>query len=88
MLIWFLVKITNIKKKIFRIYHQLYALFHGYFWLPCPICEENFGGHEWAHDIYTGSHAVYFNTPTGGIAVCPNCVEEAKKRNIKKYGYV
>lgn len=29
-----------------RLYHRLYALFFGYFWLPCPLCKRNFGGHE------------------------------------------
>lgn len=26
--------------------HRLYAWTSGYFWLPCPICGEMFGGHE------------------------------------------
>ena len=77
-------KIANIKKKILRIYHQLYALFHGYFWLPCPICSKNFGGHEQTHCIYTGGDAYL---PSGGEEVCPECEDEAKRRNIERYGY-
>lgn len=26
--------------------HRLYAHARGYFWLPCPVCREMFGGHE------------------------------------------
>ena len=74
----------NIKKKISRIFQQVYAFSHGYFWLPCPICSKNFGGHEKGHAIYTGGDA---NLPSGGKEVCPNCIEEAKRRNVKRYGY-
>ena len=27
--------------------NQVYAQVFGYFWLPCPICGEFWGGHEW-----------------------------------------
>jgi hypothetical protein len=29
-----------------RWWHRLYAESMGYFWLPCPMCGEMFGGHE------------------------------------------
>lgn len=29
-----------------RIIHKIYANAFGYFWLPCPVCKEHFGGHE------------------------------------------
>jgi hypothetical protein len=29
-----------------RLLNRLYAFIFGYFWLPCPICRECFGGHE------------------------------------------
>lgn len=29
-----------------RLLHRLYAKIFGYFWLPCPICWKEFGGHE------------------------------------------
>jgi C4-type Zn-finger protein len=32
--------------RLFRFFNRLYAFTHGYFWLPCPICGEEFGGHE------------------------------------------
>jgi len=29
-----------------RFFKKMYANLLGYFWLPCPICEEYFGGFE------------------------------------------
>ena len=29
-----------------RLLNRIYAFLGGYFWLPCPVCGENFGGHE------------------------------------------
>ena len=76
------------KKKRPRFIQWIYAFIHGYFWLPCPICGENFGGHEWAHDLHTGEWlGLYPKMPTGGMAVCPDCVEKAIKQNIERYGY-
>lgn len=31
---------------MFRFLHRFYAWAFGYFWLPCPVCGEMFGGHE------------------------------------------
>jgi hypothetical protein len=33
--------------KRFRLTNKLYANKFGYFWEPCPVCKEYFGGHEW-----------------------------------------
>jgi hypothetical protein len=59
---------------------HLYADLFGYFWLPCPLCGEYFGGHEWLDncDIMT--------SPYDGSGVCANCYEKAKELN-KKRGY-
>ena len=51
------------------------AFLGGYFWLPCPICGENFGGHEDSGNLYTGGGS--------GWCVCINCSEEAEKRSDK-----
>jgi hypothetical protein len=29
-----------------RLLHKLYAKALGYFWLPCPVCGKEYGGHE------------------------------------------
>lgn len=64
----------------FRWFHYLYAKLHGYFWLPCPICGRNFGGHE------AGPYVLMIN-PYDGILVCSNedCGNEAKKKSEAIY---
>ena len=32
-----------------RLLHKMYAALFGYFWLPCPVCGQMFGGHEIAN---------------------------------------
>ena len=56
-----------------RFINWLYALTHAYFWLPCPICGKNFGGHE--------SKGMLMQGWNGGVSVCPKCAEEADRRN-------
>lgn len=62
-----------------RDFHKLYANTFGYFWLPCPICDELFGGHE-----ASGIHLM--STLSSGQSVCPNCEDEAKNRNKDVFG--
>jgi hypothetical protein len=52
-----------------RGFHKLYANLMGYFWLPCPVCGEMFGGHE----------AESWSIPTdrAGISECV-CSEECE----------
>jgi hypothetical protein len=57
---------------------QLYANVFGYFWLPCPLCGECFGGHEWLDDC-----SLMINSCTGS-GVCANCYEKAHEINKKK----
>ena len=69
-------------KKRPRFIQCMYAFIHGYFWLPCPLCGEKFGGHEWAKSldsIYTGGNR--------GVGVCSDCGEEAKRINMSRYGH-
>ena len=56
-----------------RLLNKLYAFIFGYFWLPCPICSEYFGGHEWGESLMTGWYS--------GKGVCRKCKNEAIKRN-------
>jgi hypothetical protein len=54
-----------------KIFKKLYAYLFGYFWLPCDLCGEYFGGFEWVHygvsSIYEGEYK--------GLAkgICPKC---------------
>jgi hypothetical protein len=59
--------------KLDRFINWLYALVGSYFWLPCPICRENFGGHE------TGRWGI--TNWTEGKCVCnkPACQAEAER---------
>lgn len=52
--------------------NRIYARLLGYFWLPCPLCVEPFGGHEWLHD---GRHDLSLG---GGLKIgtCPRCPVE------------
>ncbi len=60
---------------------QLKAFFGGYFWLPCPICRENFGGFEASQEGLSTSYA-------GGCMVCLNCGGEAEKENKKNNYFI
>lgn len=53
--------------------HRWYARTRGYFWLPCPICGRETGGHEWGH--YDGkSSAIHPGSDKNrGIGICPSC---------------
>lgn len=53
-----------------RYLHKLYAMWFGYFWLPCPLCKRMFGGHE-----TTGAlNGTLWTGYESGKAVCPQCV--------------
>ena len=48
---------------------KAYAETNGYFWLPCPRCGTEFGGHEW--DTPTAIECrVYPNTGHGTCGQC------------------
>ena len=55
--------------------NRWYALLLGYFWLPCPICDEPFGGHECIQ-----GHVVWIDE-IQGRAVCykESCYLVAKR---------
>ncbi|MFA5307692.1 MAG: hypothetical protein WC365_09645 [Candidatus Babeliales bacterium] len=62
---------------ISRTLNKIYANLFGYFWLPCPICEEMFGGHEF-------SSSILMKTETSGECVCKNCGGKAEELNRKR----
>jgi hypothetical protein len=52
---------------------RLRAYLGHYFWLPCPICNQYFGGHEPLGSLYLGNNR--------GRVVCANCAAEAERRS-------
>ena len=63
--------------KIDRSLNRIYAVANGYFWLPCPLCGEYYGGHE------VGSIAVGVATGEPGIRhlVCNTCANQIMSRH-------
>jgi hypothetical protein len=51
-----------------RRFHHFVADWLGYFWLPCPLCGADFGGHESGESIPDPARP-----PHGGIAICSRC---------------
>lgn len=63
-----------------RFLHHIYAKALGYFWLPCPLCGEHFGGHEWMESKTRMERRASIPTgPNTAIGVCRNCIDEADK---------
>ena len=56
-----------------RILNFVWAAWFGYFWLPCPLCNKNFGGHEWKESLNASDHT--------GVGTCPKCINETKEIN-------
>jgi hypothetical protein len=65
--------------KLPRIYHKLYAKSTGYFWLPCPLCGREFGGHEWGDSPWATIPTDIENSRTG---VCPACEQSRHQAGI------
>jgi hypothetical protein len=61
----------------YRLYNRLKAHVLGYFWLPCPLCRQMFGGHETGTTLYTGPHE--------GVCVCPDCASRATELNEQHF---
>ena len=66
--------------KLPRWVHRVLAFFFGYFWLPCPLCGEMFGGPEWEWDKPNSDIMTSWGQ---GQGVCPNCHKAARKYNDK-----
>lgn len=54
--------------------HHAYAVAAGYFWLPCPLCDRPFGGHEWGDDIPDPTRP-----PNGGVGICSRCTRRRQR---------
>jgi hypothetical protein len=56
-----------------RRYQKRYAKRHGYYWLPCHLCGEEFGGHEHGGMVPTPD-------PYRSTTICPRCTAERQGR--------
>lgn len=57
--------------------HKAIALALGYFWLPCSLCGEPYGGHEW-RDIGGNPSYVWLRQEGPGVrskGICPKCTK-------------
>lgn len=54
----------------FRLLNKIYANIMGYFWLPCPLCGQYFGGHEWKYGEY---HSIPSKKKGIYTGICPDC---------------
>jgi hypothetical protein len=51
--------------------NRLRAWIGGYFWLPCPLCGQMFGGHEVIRGPYCDIPDA--RDPSVGHIICPDC---------------
>jgi hypothetical protein len=63
-----------------RLIQRAYAKVHGFFWLPCPVCGREFGGHEWADVDGLPSMVPDDRDPALSHGICPDCT-------MQGYGY-
>jgi hypothetical protein len=56
-----------------RAVHRAYAGWAGFFWLPCPLCGQPFGGHE------AGGIIDAPGPPGSGRVICPTCTRARSK---------
>lgn len=55
--------------------NKIVANTFGYFWLPCPICDEPFAGFEWV-----SGHTIYRRGQYGkGVCYKPECSHKAEE---------
>jgi len=74
-----------------RSVHEEYARLHGYFWLPCPLCDRSFGGHEWRSiNGKESSIPDPFEGPGSGmsIGICPSCTREGRGIETPSRGFL
>jgi hypothetical protein len=57
----------------FRWFHRWWANLGGFFWSPCPLCSEYFGGHEWRPIDGKPSSVSDSGSPNIRVGICPQC---------------
>jgi hypothetical protein len=63
-----------------RGHHRKYAEINGFFWLPCPLCGDFFGGHEWKD--YNGKSSSIKISEGRGKGICPSCTKSGKGEDV------
>ena len=66
-------------RKLLRRLARFRAEIGGYFWLPCPLCGEFFGGQEWKDRGGTSS-SLPTETPGLYVGICPACTKAGRGR--------
>ncbi len=64
-----------------RRWNRLRARIGGYFWLPCPLCGQMFGGHEWKNGLNGESSVIWEIESSGmrrGRGIGPTCTLAGK----------
>ena len=61
----------------FRRLNKWYANLMGFYWLPCPVCGQMYGGHEAAGNVLENG------TPISDM-VCKDCNKRVLKINTKR----
>jgi hypothetical protein len=56
-----------------RAFHRRYAERHGFFWLPCVLCDRPFGGHESGATVPDPIEG-----PGRGIVICSRCTRAGR----------
>jgi hypothetical protein len=62
--------------KLSRVANRAFAAVTGYFWLPCPLCKQHFGGHQW-RDI-NGLSSMTETSDGVKTGICPDCTRAGK----------
>ena len=64
-----------------RFIHHAYAVFMGYFWLPCPACGRMFGGHEYR------PAPIDISRPGRSWMLCPPCELQRARESLNQHGF-
>ena len=69
----------------FRRIHHWYATVAGFFWMPCALCDQEFGGHEWRNIGGKPSSVPDPTQPPPGpngpftsVGICPTCTRAGR----------
>lgn len=60
--------------------HRAYAERNGFFWIPCPLCDRSFGGHE-LRNVHAKPSSVPDPCDETGqlwVGICPRCTKAGR----------